>query len=512
MGSGYGETMPPPFAAGVDSGVNHPGTISGLHSQALDDADGSQWVHDDATGQLRLRIHNAQWGSELGLGHLIQQGLNSAQRGAWRGSGFEAITQGWAVARAAMGLLASTQARPGTYGSAQGSQMDAHEAVSLLNGGRDLGLRLSDAAGSLGAQGLTGHADDQAVPSLVKLIDLDQEGRHEGESLTVPDDERAGAGQPVPAFAEPLVVLDSASALLAASGASTQLYAGQSLSLTAQGDLQQTAAHTYAQVNGQGTSLYAHEGGITAHAASGPVSIRAHTDVFDVLVEQGVTVSSVNDEIRIFAKDKLTFGAADSGFELNGGDITFTTPGTYKEQGGTHAFLPGASAAAQLTALPGGVVGELPTRLELDYRYRDLTPVVGAPYIVRFNDGTVREGVLDDQGHAEIENPPDAGRVFFGYDSRDAQPKRERPANGSIGQVAQTPEEAQAILQQYLAAEDEYLADNYFEDEIAGLGDVEFDDLIDDYVYEEEDEHVEDEQSPGTHEEHVVEESQGEQA
>lgn len=512
VGSVYGETTPPPFAAGVDSGVNHPGTISGLHSRALDDAGGSQWVHDDAAGQLRLRIHNAQWGSELGLGHLIQQGLNSAQRGAWRGSGFEALTQGWAVARAAKGLLASTQARPGTYGSAQGSQMDVPEAVAHLNAARDLGQRLGAAAGAVGAQGLTGHADEQAVPSIVKLIDLEQDGRHEGEAFTAPDDERAGAGQPVPAFAEPLVVLDGASSLLAASGASTQLYAIKSLSVTAQGDLQQTAGHTYAQVSGQGASLYAHKGGITAHAANGPVSIRTHTDVFQLLVEQGATVSSVNDEIRIFAKDKLSFGAADSGFELNGPDITFTTPGTYKEQGGTHAFLPGGNAAAQLTALPRSVVGELPTLLELDYRYRDLTPVVGAPYIVRFNDGTVREGVLDGQGRAQIENPPDAGRVFFGYDSREAQPKRERAANGSIGQTAQTPEEAQAILAQYLEAEDEYLADNYFEDEIAGMADVEFEDLIDDYVYDEEAEEPEDDQSPGTHEEHMVEESQGERA
>lgn len=432
VGSSYCATTPPPFSAGVDSGVNHPGTISGLHSRALDDAGGSQWVHDDAAGQLRLRIHNAQWGSELGLGHLIQQGLNSAQRGAWRGSGFEALTQGWAVARAAEGLLASTQARQGTYGSAQGSQMDAQESVARLNAARDLGQRLSTAAGAVGAQGLTGHADEQAVPSVVKLIDPEQDGHHadgEGQTLTVPDDDRAGAGQPVPAFAEPLVVLDSASSLLAASGASTQLYAVQSLSMTAQGDLHQTAGHTYAQVNGQGASLYAHEGGITTHAANGPVSIRAHTDQFQFLVEQGITVSSVNDEIRIFAKDKLAFGAADSGFELNGPDITFTTPGTYQEMGGTHAFLPGSSQAAALPALPD-------SRSKLFHKqFKAVSEITGEvvpdmPYRIVLGDGQVVTGRTDSEGRTEAIMTADPQSVTLYW-----EPSAHPELNNDLGEV-----------------------------------------------------------------------------
>ncbi|KQP13684.1 hypothetical protein ASF43_17465 [Pseudorhodoferax sp. Leaf267] len=46
----------PPFAAGVDAGVNHPGVISGLHSQGLDGQGYNQWVLDDASGQLRMRL------------------------------------------------------------------------------------------------------------------------------------------------------------------------------------------------------------------------------------------------------------------------------------------------------------------------------------------------------------------------------------------------------------------------------------------------------------------------
>ncbi len=48
----YNGADTPPFSAGVDSGVNHPGVISGVHTQALDGETFNQWAIDDASGQL----------------------------------------------------------------------------------------------------------------------------------------------------------------------------------------------------------------------------------------------------------------------------------------------------------------------------------------------------------------------------------------------------------------------------------------------------------------------------
>lgn len=56
VGALYNGADAPPFAAGVDSGVNHPGVISGLHTPSLDQSGYNQWVMDDATGQLRMRL------------------------------------------------------------------------------------------------------------------------------------------------------------------------------------------------------------------------------------------------------------------------------------------------------------------------------------------------------------------------------------------------------------------------------------------------------------------------
>ncbi len=412
-GGVYGGRTLPPFSAGVDSGVNHPGTISGLKSYALDDTPGSQWLHDDATGQLRMRLHNAQWGSELALGHLIQQGLGSAQRGAWRGSGFEAISQAWSNVRASLGLLVSTHARPGTYGSAQGTQMEAAEQIALLNGANGLGQRLGTAAAAQGAQGLTGHISEQAVQALVKAIDPDQDGHHpetvNGQPAVIPDDGRAGAGRPVPAFSQPIVSLDSASSFLAASGASTHMYAAQSASLVAQGDLHQVAGHTFSQVSGQGSSLYTHDGGILVHAANGPVSMQAHTDQLELLAQKDITIVSVGNDVYVLAKDKITLGAADSSIELDGINITVKTPGTYKEMGGSHAFLPGASDSASLPSLPDQLIGQLPFDficdevIEEGYLYTDDsgTPISGINYKLSANDTSV-EGKTSASGETVL--------------------------------------------------------------------------------------------------------------
>lgn len=142
--------------------------------------------------------------------------------------------------------------------------------------------------------------------------------------------------------------------------------------------------------------------------------------------------------------------------------------------------------------------------LELKYAYKDLKPVPGAPYVVLFDDGTQREGKLDDKGEAKIENPPGPGKAFFGYDQRDAFPYPERPPNPIFGFKPTSPEDAAQALERYAKAEAEFMEDNYFPDEVAAIysGEEDYDDLLEDYEYDEDVaiEEMED-PTPGTHDE-----------
>ena len=86
IGALYNGADLPPYAAGVDSGVNHAGVISGVHTQALHSqsiaGDGyNQWVVDDTGAQLRMRLASSQAASQLNMGYLIHQSPYSAQRG-----------------------------------------------------------------------------------------------------------------------------------------------------------------------------------------------------------------------------------------------------------------------------------------------------------------------------------------------------------------------------------------------------------------------------------------------
>jgi type VI secretion system secreted protein VgrG len=424
VGQLYNGADTPPFAAGVDSGVNHPGVISGLHSHALDGAGFNQWVIDDATGQLRMRLLSSYASSQLNLGHLIQQGSSGANRGAWRGSGFELATSGWASVRAGKGLLLSATAREGTYGSAQSTQMDAAEAVAQLKGAKDLGLRLHEAAQASGALGLNSHTPKQAVEKLIDGIDPKKQGKHAGpvnghEAMKTGADGRSLGPDPVEAFEQPIVMLETPSTLAFATEASVMGFAGQDTSFTSQGDVQQTAAHTYASVSGKTTSLFTYEGGIQAYAANGPVSLRAHTDALQIWADQAVTVISVNEEIRIQAQTKIELVGGQSKIVLEGGNVTFSCPGQFEVKSSTHAFLGGGSKAAALPALPTGLAGREPEWLELRHTYEDLEPVQGATYKVTFDDGSVREGTLDGQGFARLEGVKlGVASVEYGEDMR----------------------------------------------------------------------------------------------
>lgn len=409
VGQLYNGQDTPVFAAGVDSGVNHSGTISGLHVPTLDQADYGQWVIDDATGQLRMRLLCSYRASELGLGHLIAQGATTAQRGAWRGAGYELVTQGWATVRAAQGVLISSTARAQNGHSVEGTQMDVAEAVAQLKAAQDLGQRLSEAATSAQAAQLESHSADKAWAQTLKGLDAAHDGKYEGP-VNGQQAKKANAGsrdlgEPTERFAKPYVVLDTPSTAAFVSPQSTALFAGQDLSLVAQGDVQLTAAHTYSSVSGETTSWYTHSGGLQAKAANGPVSLRAHTDALELLADQDIQVTSSNDDIHIVASTSITLTAGQAQVKLDGANIDFVCPGSFTVKGATHDWAGGGKGSAELPALPQGSQ-ELPTWIEINHRDAEGLPMAAQGYKIFFEGNQVISGKLNANGHARHDNVP----------------------------------------------------------------------------------------------------------
>jgi type VI secretion system secreted protein VgrG len=431
VGQLYSGAQRPPWPAGEGSGANHPGTLSGIASRTLDGAGFNQWVIDDAPGQLRTRLASSSAASELSLGHLIQQGQDG-RRGAWRGSGFELLTSGWTSVRAAQGLLVSSTARPGSGGSARSTQMDAAEALAQLRGAHDLGRRLDEAARSGGGLGLAGQRAGAEMEGLITATDPKQDG-HLPEQVNGQSGRSAGAdgrsadGESVAAFGQPRLLLDSASALLAASQADLMSMAGGSHQLIAQSDIQVSAAHNIASVNGRAASLYSQAGGVRVHAAAGPVSAQAHTDALELKAEGEVTIVSVNDEIRIEAAQAIELVAGQSRVRLDGGDVNFECPGTFSVKASAHAFSGGGGKKAALEALPDGLAQ---TSHWVGAQYLDEEtgePVQGAEYEIELEGGARLSGTLNAQGEGKHENVVNRPVRKITYQPRKADPDRPHP-------------------------------------------------------------------------------------
>jgi type VI secretion system secreted protein VgrG len=401
----------PPFSAGVDSGANHIGTLSGIHSHNFDRSGFNQWQLDDTPNQLRTRLATSTAATQLNLGYLIAQAPASSHRGAYRGSGFELRTDAWGMVRGGEGVLLSTSARMQRGSGVTSTQLDAAEAVALAKSSAKLDQALSKAAGQ--QQAIFSSEAVTAQEELVKLFDPKAKGRHSGpvngqEAFKAKDGERAtDPEQPVEVFAKPIVLMESPSSINWATPASTVLFAGEHLQWSTQSDLHLAAAHTISSVAANGVGLFTHEGGIQAIAANGPVSLHAHTDALEILADKAVTIISVNESIEINAKEKIVLQAGQSSITLDGGNITFACPGNFTVKGGQHLFDSGSSSPASIAPLPDSRMKLFDEAFVLKDEDTGLPAAFMAYRIIRA-DGRVEEGVTDENGSTHVVSTADA--------------------------------------------------------------------------------------------------------
>jgi type VI secretion system secreted protein VgrG len=385
----------PPYSAGIDSSANHAGVLSGIHSNNFDGRGYNQWQIDDTQAQLRMRLASSTAATQLNLGYLIQQPPGSAQRGNYRGSGFELRTDAWAMIRGGDGVLISTTARTSCGSGVSSTQMDAAEALGGLKAANELSKVLSGAAGQ---QNALASKDSIAVFSqFIKLIDPKLDGKHAGAFKAKAGSKESDPDKPVEKFAAPVVLMDSASTINWATPASTVIYAGQHLCWTTQADVHFAAGDTVASVAAGATVLFTHSGGIQAFAGNGVLSLQAHTDQLEILADQSITIISVHDAIEIKAKEKIIIQSGQSAITLEGGNITFSCPGNFTVKGGKHTFDHGAQEPARISRLPD-------TRQQnYDEQIRAVNeqtgePICGLPYQLSTAGGDVYYGLTDAEG------------------------------------------------------------------------------------------------------------------
>jgi type VI secretion system secreted protein VgrG len=414
----------PPFAAGVDSDANHAGVLSGIHSHNFDGDGYNQWQLDDSRGQVRTRLATSSGATQLNLGYLIQQTPPSAQRGGYRGSGFELRTDAWGVVRGGEGVLLSTSARSAQGSGVASTQMDAAEAVSMFKGAQALSQTLGDAAAQ--QQALFSKDAVAAQAEFIDQVDPKVKGKYAGAvngqaALKATSGTRVlDAGRPVEKFGSSVVLMDSAASIDWATPASTVIYAGQQLHWTTQSDLHFAAGHTVSAVAVKAAGFFTHSGGIQAIAGNGAVSLQAHTGRMEILADKEIAVISVNDCIEINAKEKIVLQAGQSAVTLEGGDISFACPGKFTVKGGQHLFDRGAIGSAALDSLPDSRMKIFKERLRALDAFNG-QPIADLPYKIKLPNGLIVTGRTDSEGRTEqvTTADPTTLHVFWNVDLQD---------------------------------------------------------------------------------------------
>ncbi len=370
--------------------------LSGIRSKEVKGDGFGQLRFDDTTGQISTQLQSSHGASQLNLGNLSHPKEKDTSEG--RGEGFELRTDQWGALRAKQGLLLSTYKQD----LANGNHLDAKEAKSQLESNLNNSKSLSEVAKNQQTDPL------EILDNLKQFI---QQIEQESETKAK-------------AFKQAIMVLASPNSIALTTNEDVHLSAEGQISHSASDSINLSTqknliAHAQSKV-----SLFAAQEGARLFAAKGKIEIQAQGDGADLIARKGIQIISTEDTVYITSPKEIRLIGGGSELKINGSGVFPTTGGKFEVKAGQHKFVGGSTVQPKNIGLP--LLGETQNWMELNYHYDDLSPVKGAPFKVFFEDGSYREGVLDDQGYAKLENVPKGkSEIFYGEDP--AEFKRDIP-------------------------------------------------------------------------------------
>jgi type VI secretion system secreted protein VgrG len=336
-------------------------------------------VFDDTQNEIQAQFKSDAANSQLTLGNITRLEDNAGRKDA-QGRGFHLFTDAWGVIRAGLGLLITTEARPG----ARGPVKDMSETVQRLTTARDRIASLAKLAQQHGAQE-AGQQDEVAG---------DLQGQNDNIKGTgVKKDD------PFPELVTPQLVLASPAGIDTSTTQSTHissdehtaLTTGKHLSLTAGGSLFVSVRETF--------RLFVHHAGMKMVAAAGDIDIHALSNAINVLAK--LDISIMGDNVRIGGKQSVEINGGGSYARYSAGGIEQGTTGAFVAKAATHAFPGGAGAAVPRVNLPAvNLASSDANSFNEQFRLVDEhdNALPNAAYIIRSACGKEWEGVSDDNG------------------------------------------------------------------------------------------------------------------
>lgn len=297
IGQVYNGAAPPPAFVRED-GLPATRYQSGLRSREVRGYRGNQLRLDDTPSQISAQLASDHGASELNLGYLTEPRQKNGARA--RGEGAELRTDEAIALRAARGILLSTWKLLGGTGI-KGAQLARDELLGLLRECSELCTSLGHYAEE--HNGLS--IDTQEQEALLTRFKHWEDGSNTAPETSEPR--------------EPVIGVTSPAGIGFASSKAIVSYSACNIDTTAQQHLQFTAGQRFAVNAGDGVSLFARSGGLSAIAHNGKLQLQSQHDDVAVNSAKDVQVTASEGLITISAKTILLVAEDGSFLKLGEG-------------------------------------------------------------------------------------------------------------------------------------------------------------------------------------------------
>lgn len=351
--------------------------LTGLRSRELTPGGGNgasgrsnHLILDDTHQKIQAQLKSDHQSSQLSLGHITRIDSNAGRKD-WRGEGWELATNAWGVARAAKGMLLTTEARP-----------NAAEHV------KDMGetiIRLHDA-----------HALHKLQAELAQDSSAQDKGAHQSEvaaALKVQYDAIKGEGGGFPELSAAHLVLASPAGIETTTPKSTHIASGDHTALTSGKNVSIASGESFFASIRQTMRLFVQKAGMKLIAAGGDIDVKALADSINVLAKLNITQTA--NRITITAKEEIVINGAGSYVKYSADGIEQGTKGTHVSHAQTHSFIG-----------PNSIAPDFPkeeAKFAHKFQLTDLLGKVmaGEPYTIYTTDDQEIRGKTDASGMTE---------------------------------------------------------------------------------------------------------------
>ncbi|MFN3789844.1 type VI secretion system Vgr family protein [Massilia sp.] len=360
--------------------------LTGLRSRELAPGNSSagrsnHLILDDTNGQIQAQLKSDHQHSQLSLGHITRIEDNAGRKES-RGEGWELRTDGHGVARAAEGMLITTERRTG----AQSSIKDMGETTQRLKAAH----KLHDANATAALQGQAQESGQQ----------------HDvADALKAQNDAVRGAGDRFPELAEPHLVLASPAGIETTSAQSTHIASSQHTALTTGRSLSiATGESVFASIR-ETLRLFVHKAGMKLVAAAGKVTVQAQSDDIEIIANKVLSLISQSDWIDLKGKKGIRLHGGESMVEISDLVQVFTSrPVLF------HGNLEtlGPQNRPQSAAPQQPRIEPTPEQLyfQLQSHGLDGGELANVPYSLYQGETKIEDGVTDESGGVTVPHKP----------------------------------------------------------------------------------------------------------